>query len=386
MHLLKAQVYCEQREREKEGGRHQDLLPQQLFILKILISTRKLKSTTVNPIQSSLRLPHCQHLVWLRCWWRAERRSEEGAGRVEDRRVRARRAGRGRSIGVLGSVSMWPLGGAAGRTGRDRGRFVGQRCPRVTHCGGGRMSQPSKGFLRPHVPRFPPWRRPGRLHRADPWERPEPGAPPCRCAHSPRSRPLEASFSASAREPGPAAKPGVGLRWAALRAACCAVWVRTRPAACIFFSGARAPGRDFAGSGQAAPWIPGRLLPWSSLSWRRQASFLGEVRGQRVRAAGSPGAALQGRLWGWAGWYFLWEAGVPCSPFGSHFDPEPVQGPALAWAGIRGTSSCQGWAVGGAQREACQNHWERACSVSWVCQAVFASSQSKSEGIGSPAS
>lgn len=329
-------MYCEQREREKEGERHQDLPPQQLFILKILISTRKLKSTTVNPIQSSLRLPHCQHLVWLRCWWRAERRSEEGAGRVEDRRVRARRAGRGRSIGVPGSVSMWPLGGSAGRTGRDRGRFVGQRCPRVTHCGGGRMSQPSKGFLRPHVPRFPPWRRPGRLHRADPWERPEPGAPPCRCAHSPRSRPLEASFSASAREPGPAAKPGVGLRWAALRAACGAVWVRTRPAACIFFSGARAPGRDFAGSGQAAPWIPGRLLPWGSLSWRRQASFLGEVRGQRVRAAGSPGALpYRGGSGAGPGGISCGKRGFPALPLGvtsiqNRFRAPPWPGPGSA--------------------------------------------------------
>lgn len=70
------------------------------------------------------------------------------------------------------------------------------------------MSQPSKSFLRPHVPRFPPWRRPGRLHRADPWERPEPGAPPCRCAHSPRSRPFEASFSASAQGRGPPRSQG----------------------------------------------------------------------------------------------------------------------------------------------------------------------------------
>lgn len=61
--------------------------------------------------------------------------------------------------------------------------------------------------------------------------------------------------------PGPAAKPGFGLRSAARRAACCAIWVRTRLAARIFFSGARTPGRDFAGSGQAAPRIPGRLLP-----------------------------------------------------------------------------------------------------------------------------
>lgn len=38
------------------------------------------KSTTVNLIQSSLRFPHCEHLVWLGCWWRAERGSEEGAG------------------------------------------------------------------------------------------------------------------------------------------------------------------------------------------------------------------------------------------------------------------------------------------------------------------
>lgn len=110
-------------------------------------------------------------------------------------------------------------------------------------------------------------------------------------------------------------------------------------------------------------------------------------RGQRAVCAsrGEPRRCPAGRLWGWAGWYFLWEARVPCPPFGSRFYPEPVQGPALAWAGIHGTSSCQGWAVGGAQREACQNHWERACSVSWVCRAVFASSQSKSEGIGSPA-
>lgn len=201
--------------------------------------------------------------------------------------------GRGSTLGVPGSVSMWPLGGAAGRPGRDRGRFVGEQCPRVTHCGGGRMSQPSEGFLRPHVPRFPLWRRPGRLHRPDPWGKPEPGAPPRRCAHSPRSRPFEASFSAPAQGPGPAAKPGVGLWSAALRVACCAVCVRTRPAACIFFSGARAPGETLPDRARPLPGFQGGCSPGVPFPggdrrpfWARSKGSVREPRGAQALTRG----------------------------------------------------------------------------------------------------
>lgn len=39
-----------------------------------------------------------------------------------------------------------------------------------------------------------PRRRPGRPHRADPWERLDLGAPPCRCAGTPRPRLREVLF------------------------------------------------------------------------------------------------------------------------------------------------------------------------------------------------
>lgn len=192
------------------------------------------------------------------------------------------------------------------------------------------MSQPSKSFLRPHVPRFPPWRRPGRLHRADPWERPEPGAPPCRCAHSPRSRPFEASFSASAQGRGPPRSQGsasgrLRVEQPVAPSGCALGWR-------LAFSGARTPGRDFAGSGQAAPRIPGRLLPWGSLSCRRQASFLGEVRGQCVRAAGSPGAAPRGGSGARPGSISCGKRGFPALPLGAasiqnRFRAPPWPGP-----------------------------------------------------------
>lgn len=51
-------------------------------------------------------------------------------------------------------------------------------------------------------------------------------------------------------------------------------------------------------------------------------------------------------------------AGVPRPPVGNCFSPESVQGP-------RWTSQCQGWAVGGAQREACP--WPKPLGGSLLC-------------------
>lgn len=126
------------------------------------------------------------------------------------------------------------------------------------------------------------------------------------------------------------------------------------PAACTFFSGARAPGKDFVRLGRAAPRNSRAAAPqvFPFLEETGE-SFLREIRGLCVQAAGSRGAAPRGGSGAGPRWPFLRGGASPPSPVGNRVSAESAQGPALAWAGIRGTSLCQGWAVGGAQREAC---------------------------------
>lgn len=185
--------------------------------------------------------------------------------------------------------------------------------PRVTHCGCGTMSQPCLGFLRPRRLSSPPLG--GAPPRADPWERRTRGATLSVCG-SPRPRPpppglffrpcpgalgLLRSRGSASRRPWserPVALPGCALG----------------PAACMSFSGVRAPGKDCAGLGQGTP-------PDSRAAAPQGFPFLEETgvlagRAQTAVCAGRQGAkAPRGGSVAGTGWHVLRGGGVPRAPW-----------------------------------------------------------------------
>lgn len=253
----------------------------------------------------------------------------------------------------------------------------------VTHCSGGRMSQPSAGFLRPQRPSLPPLGGARAAHteltlgRGWTWGRRPVGVPALLGPASARSY-----FRLLASGPWPSPKLGVGLPWAALGAACGSSRVRARPDSLHFlFWGQGSRKRLCAGLGQpaprdsraAAPQVFPFLEETGVLSGRDQRAVCLSRREPRRCPAGS--------LWGWAPVAFPAVRGFPRSPVGNCFSPESVQGPAGLHSARAGL-----WVARRGKHALGQNHWVGAYSVSWVCPSVLVSSQSKSEGIAIPAS
>lgn len=153
------------------------------------------------------------------------------------------------------------------------------------------------------------------------------------------------------------------------------------PAACVFFSGGRAPGKDFVRDwASLSPGFQGGCSPGVPFPGGDRRPFWARSEGSVLEPPGAKALPRRESL-GLGPGGISCGAGVPRPPVVNCFSPESVQGPAGLHSARAGR-----WVARRGKHALGQNHWVGAYSVSWVCPSVLVSSQSKSEGIAIPAS
>lgn len=189
--------------------------------------------------------------------------------------------------------------------------------PAVTHCSGGRMSQPSAGFLRPQRPSLPPLGGARAAHteltlgRGWTWGRRPVGV---RALLGPAS--ARSYFRLLASRPWPSPKLRVGLPWAALGAACGSSRVRARPGSLHFFWGQGSRKRLCAGLGQPAPRDSRAAAPQVFPFLEETGVLSGRYQRAVCLSCREPRRCPAGSLWGWARVAFPAVRGFPALPSG----------------------------------------------------------------------